>query len=594
MTSQQPAAPQMLMTLQEAIHELTQPGAEFEVKTEVIRGIETRVWGGCASSLREVLERHRDLPRDFLVYIDEHGRDHRLTYPEHYRACCRLAHALVHEFGVRKGDRIALAARNLPEWSVVFWAVTGIGAIIVPLNAWWTGPEMVYGLNDSGSKMIFADRERLERLMPHRGEIEGLETMVGLRCGAESLETEHTDETVADADVVRCEVVIAGAPETVSFPDVELHPDDDASIFYTSGTTGFPKGALGTHRNACSNLRATEYLKRRGEVRTGLVAPPIEDLDAPQPATLLSVPMFHVTGCQSTLLPALGGGSKLVITYKFDPAQTVELIEKEQISGFGGVPTLVWKVLEAPNFRDHDLSCVVRVAYGGAPAAPELVRRIQEEFPQAAPSNGYGLTETSAITSSNSGPEYVAKPDSAGLPMPPCSVKVCDEDGNELPTGEVGELWIHGPNVIKGYWNKPEATDETFVGGWLKSGDLARLDDEGFITICDRAKDMVIRGGENVYCTEVEAVLHEHADVLAAAVYGVADRVLGEEVAATLQVRRGSDAAPGELRAFALERLAGFKVPVEWELSEEPLPLNANGKVLKRDLRERAEARRAG
>ena len=574
-----PSTPQMLMTLQEAIHELTKPGAEFEVGTEVIRGIETNVWGGCASSLREVLERHKDLARDFLVYVDEHGKDHRLTYPEHYRACCRLAHALVHDFGVRKGDRIALAARNLPEWSVVFWAATGIGAIIVPLNAWWTGPEMVYGLNDSGSRMLFADGERLERILPHRSEVAGIETLVGLRLGP-------------DADALSLEQVLADVPEDVPFPDVDLDPDDDATIFYTSGTTGFPKGALGTHRNVCSNLRAAEFLKRRGEVRTGVVAPPIEDPEAPQPATLLSVPMFHVTGCHSTLVPALGGGSKLVITYKFDAAQTVELIEQEKVSGFGGVPTLVWKVLEAPNFRDHDLSSVIRVAYGGAPAAPELVRRIQEEFPQAAPSNGYGLTETSAITSSNAGPEYVAKPDSAGLPMPPCSVKVCDEQGNELATGEIGELWIHGPNVIKGYWNKPEATAETFVEGWLKSGDLARLDEEGFITICDRAKDMVIRAGENVYCSEVEAALHEHPDVLAAAVYGVADRVLGEEVAATLQMRSGAEVQPEQLRAFALERLAGFKVPVEWDLSTEPLPLNANGKILKRDLREKAEARR--
>lgn len=582
-----PPAPSMLMSLQEAIHELTRPGAEFEVGTETIRGVETRVWGGCASSLREVLERHKDLARDFLVYVDEHGEDHRLTYPEHYRACCRLADSLVRDFGIRKGDRIALAARNLPEWSVVFWAVTGIGAIVVPLNAWWTGPEMVYGLNDSGSRMLFADSERLERLQPHRGEVEGVEKLVGLRVARDPAGS-------GASDVLRLEELIGAAAEDVAFPEVALHPDDDATIFYTSGTTGFPKGALGTHRNVCSNLRAAEFLKRRGEVRTGIVAAPIEDLESPQPATLLSVPMFHVTGCHSTLVPALGGGSKLVITYKFDAAQTVELIEREKVSGFGGVPTLVWKVLEAPNFRDHDLSSVVRVAYGGAPAAPELVRRIQEEFPQAAPSNGYGLTETSAITSTNAGPEYVAKPDSAGLPVPPCSVKVCDEAGTELPTGAIGELWIHGPNVIKGYWNKPEATAETFVDGWLRSGDLARLDDEGFITICDRAKDMVIRGGENVYCSEVEAALHEHPQVLAAAVYGVADRVLGEEVAVTLQMRRGASVEAAELRAFALERLAGFKVPVEWELGTEPLPLNANGKIIKRELREAAEARRAG
>ncbi len=571
--------PPTLMPLQEAVEILTGPGGEFEPIMVEINGVLTKTWGGCFGSLAEVLEHSRSFAeRDFLVYVDRDESETRLTFAQHYADVCALAHTLIDEFDLGKGDRIAVAARNLPEWSVAFFAAASIGAVVVPLNAWWTGAEMVYGLSDSGTRLLIADEERLTRLAPHlaAGEVT-LDAGIALRSNGDLPAGWHHYREVLDRSSNR-----------EALPAVDIAPDDDATIFYTSGTTGYPKGALGTQRNICSNQRAAEYLKRRGEVRSGILVDP----DA-QPATLLSVPMFHVTGCHSTLLPVMASGGKLVLTYKFDAEQTVRLIEQEKVTTFGGVPTLVWRVLQASNFDECDLSSVVRVAYGGAPAAPELVRRIQEAFPQAAPSNGYGLTETSAITSTNAGPEYVAKPDSAGVPLPVCGIKVCDEEGNALAQGEIGELWISGPNVIKGYWNKPEATAETFVDGWLRSGDLARIDEDGFITICDRAKDMVIRGGENIYCAEVEAACQEHPDVASVAVYGVAEQILGEEVAATVQVQEGAAALDGQsLRAFCSERIAGFKVPTVWEFISEPLPLNANGKVLKRELRERAETRR--
>jgi long-chain acyl-CoA synthetase len=298
------------------------------------------------------------------------------------------------------------------------------------------------------------------------------------------------------------------------------------------------------------------------------------------------VPFFHVTGCHSVLVASSWAGHKLVMMHRWNPERALELIERERITSFGGVPSMVWQVLESPDFEHRDTSTVTHIGYGGAPAAPELVRRIRESFPAATASNGYGLTETSAITTTNNSVDYECKPASVGVPVPICDVKVVDEKGREVVPGEVGELWIRGPNVVKGYWGRPEATAETLTDGWLHSGDLARIDEEGFVYILDRAKDMLIRGGENVYCVEVEDVLFAHPEVMDAAVVGIPHRVLGEEVGAAVQLRPGSDASEESLRQHVAAHLAAFKVPVRIVLRPEPLPRNANGKILKRQLKQ--------
>lgn len=555
-----------MLSLEEANEQLTGEGADFEIRTEVIRGIPTRVMKGVPETLRSLLidsRRHGD--SDFLVFGEE-----RLTYEQHYRAAVSLAHALASDFGVVKGDRVAIAMRNYPEWPVAFFAAAALGAVVVPLNAWWQGEEMEYGLKDSGATVLIADHERYTRVAPHLSGLDLAGVLVTRWPAGGPPRPQHALSLSEKA---------APHSDKVELPDAVVDTDDDATIFYTSGTTGFPKGALGTHRNICTNVRTLDFLRERGALRTGAVPPP------GQPASLLSVPLFHVTGCHSTMVPALHIGAKLVMTYRFDPDETVRLIERERITSFGGVPTLVWKVLECASFGEHDLSSVVRVGYGGAPAAPELVKRLGEAFPTATPSNGYGLTETSAVTSSNAGDTYREKPESVGPAVPVCEIKVVSDAGEELPIGERGELWIKGPNVIKGYWNKPEATAEAFTDGWLHSGDVARLDEEGFIFIVDRAKDMVIRGGENVYCVEVEAALFEHEDIIDAAVFGVPDRVLGEEVGASVQLRAGSQAEPDEIAEYLRSRVAGFKVPRHWHLSHDHFPRNANGKTMKRTLR---------
>jgi acyl-CoA synthetase (AMP-forming)/AMP-acid ligase II len=470
--------------------------------------------------------------------------------------------------------------RNFPEWMIAFWGATAAGAIIVPLNAWWTGPELEYGIKDSGAKVLIADEERAQRLRPYSD------------LGLTGIIVARNEKPLEDGEDA-WDDVLGDVPADATPPDIELDPEDDATIFYTSGTTGFPKGALGTHRNICTNSMSLAYGFMAGAARKDADDTSAADAlsGATEMATMLSVPLFHVTGCHAMMLSAVAFGTKLVMMYKWDPERALELIERERITQIGGVPAMVWQLLESPKFAEADISSVKSIGYGGAPAPPELVRRIDELFPGRMPTNGWGMTETSSTASSNTGVDYLAKPDSCGPPLPVVDAKVVDENGETIPEGSdvAGELWVRGPNVVKGYWNKPEATAETFTSdGWLKTGDIAKIDDEGFIFITDRAKDMIIRGGENVYCAEVEAALFEHPAITDAAVFGIPHDVLGEEVAAAVVLRPGASADQGELQRHAREKLASFKVPVKIWFWDDELPRNAAGKIQKRDLRDQA------
>src|SRR5437660_7103598 len=427
---------------------------------------------------------------------------------------------------------------------------------------------------DSGAKVLFADGERAERMAPHLDGL-GLDAVIVARPEASPAPGQ---EQLID--------VLASSPSDGVLPDVDLGPEDDATIFYTSGTTGRPKGAVGTQRNICTNLMSLFFVAARGAMRARDGQSPLLTSSGEQNSYLLSVPLFHATGCHSVLVANTAAGGKLVMMHKWDPERALELIERERVTNFGGVPAMVWQVLDSPDFAKRDTSSVKSISYGGAPAPPELVKRIKEHFPVGLPSNGYGLTETSSVTTMNTGDDYVRKPESVGPPVPVCDVKVMDDDGEEVPAGEVGELWIKGPNIVRGYWHNPEATAATFTDGWLRSGDVARLDEEGFVFIVDRAKDMLIRGGENVYSVEVEAALFEHPAVADVAVIGIPHQVLGEEVGAVVQLRPGAAAGEEELRRHVAERLAAFKVPVRVWFREEPLPRNPAGKVLKRELRD--------
>lgn len=574
---------------------LTGPGQPFEIGEADIRGIPTRIWTTAPPTLRAVLElsaAHGD--SDFLVYEDE-----RVTFAEHFRTVATLAHALTERFGVERGDRVAIAMRNLPEWVTAFWAAISLGAIVVPLNAWWVGEELAYGLRDSGSKVVFVDEERQGRIAHHLTELHELEAMI-VTCeehdpdgGRRQAVGAHLDRVGADPmPVVPFAEVLDTTPPRTTLPTVDINPDDDATIFYTSGTTGQPKGAVGSHRNSVSNLMNLFFVATVGNTRrSGAVA---NVRSGGQNANLLSVPLFHATGCHAVLVSNTAAGGKLVMMHHFDPERALELIERERITIFGGVPTMVMQVIDSPDFAKRDTSSVQSISYGGAPAPPDLVRRIKEHFPTGAPGNGYGLTETSAMTTMNAGDDYVRKPDSVGPPAPVCDVAVVPEEyeGDEPPAEQevdptrTGELWIKGPNVVRGYWNRPKETALSFSKGWLHTGDVARIDEEGFVHIVDRAKDMIIRGGENIYCVEIESALYEHPAVADCAVIGVPDPVLGEEVGAVIVLRPGHEVAADELGRYVGERLAAFNVPTRFWFRSDPLPRNPAGKVLKRELRD--------
>ncbi|MDP1738344.1 MAG: class I adenylate-forming enzyme family protein [Caulobacter sp.] len=554
---------------------LTAPGSRFEIEEVMIDGVLTKTWKNSPPTLRDLVINGRAFAaREFLVYEDD-----RATFEGFHRAVAALAERLAAD-GVAKGDRVALVMRNLPEWPVAFFAAASLGAIVTPLNAWWTGPELQYGLADSGSKVAIVDPERLDRIIEHLPDCPAIERVYVCR---------H-DGPFDDARVRRLESVIGpvnswgGLPDR-PLPTTPILPDDPATIFYTSGTTGRPKGALGTHRTMTTNVLTTGAALARAFLRRG-ETPPVPSPDAPQRVTLLVVPMFHVTGCSATLCGALNNGGRLVLMRKWDALEGMMLIEREKVTATGGVPTIAWQLIEHPRRAEFDLSSIEGISYGGAPSAPELVRRIKEVWPTASAGNGWGMTETSATFTSNNAEDYENRPDSCGLAPAVGEMKIMSVEGDrELPAGEVGELWCKGPMVLRSYWNRPEATAETFVDGWVRTGDLARLDEEGFCFIIDRAKDMLIRGGENIYCIEVENVLYDHPAVMDAALIGIPHRTLGEEPGAVVTLKPGAEASEQELRAFVAARLAAFKVPVRVAFWSETLPRNANGKIMKSELK---------
>jgi long-chain acyl-CoA synthetase len=553
----------MTMSYADAAAAVTAPGERFETQHLPIRGIEYTLFRNCPPSLRELFATARLRGDDtFLVYEDE-----RWSFTDTMAAVDALGATLVERYGVTKGVRVAIGMRNYPEWVVSFAAITSIGAVSVSLNAWWTEEELDFALEDSGATVLIADAERVARA-----------ATACRRLGIRTVAVRTPAEEAGDADHWQ-DIVALGTP----LPDVVIEPDDDATILYTSGTTGRPKGAVSTHRAILQALlgfgcrTALDRLRRPEETPTG--GPPV---------FILIVPLFHVTGCVPVMLSCFASGLKLVIMYKWGPERALELIERERVTNFVGVPTQSWDLLESPRFADFDTSSLVSVGGGGAPAPPELVKRVANSFAKGRPSIGYGMTETNAYGPGNSGVDYTTHPTSTGRTTPILEIDVRDPDDRSLPVGERGEIWFKGPNLIRGYWNRPDATAETIVDGWLRTGDIGRVDEEGFVYVEDRAKDMVLRAGENVYCTEVEAAIYEHPAVYEAAVYGVPHDRLGEEVAATIYRRPGHMLTVEELQAHVGKRLALFKVPTKVILVDAPLPRNPAGKVLKRDLRDAA------
>lgn len=547
--------------------QLTAEGAPFHVEEIEVRGSPMRVYSAAPPSLREIwLSSMAFAERDYLVYNDE-----RWTYAEAHREVASIANWLAAQ-GVEPGDRVAIALRNYPEWLMVYWACVSTGIAAVGMNAWWVEDEMAYGLKDAAPKVLFCDQERLARFNNIRGDFPALKT-VGIRL-----------DQPADGVIDYAEVAAYGG----TLPEVAVDPDADACIFYTSGTTGYPKGAQLTHRGCVHNIMNLGFAGQVTTLSTCIVngVEPPNPEDASPISALITTPLFHVTANNCLAHAATVGGGKLVHTYRWDAGEALKLIEAEKVTNLTGVPVMSRELISHPDFDKYDTSTLLSVGGGGAQLQPDLVDKIDKAVSSARPSTGYGMTETSGIITSISGDFFLDKSSSCGPAMPVFEAKVVDASGNTLAQGQPGELWVRGAPVIKGYINRPEATAESITDGWMHTGDVATIDEDGFIFIVDRVKDMVLRGGENVYCSEVETTLHRIEEIAECSVFGIPDDRLGEEVGVSIYLKPGTSMSAEEIREFCQEHMAKHKIPRYIWFSDTPLPRNASGKFLKRELRD--------
>lgn len=546
------------------------PGGPYEVVETRVGDADFRLFRHAPRNLGELYREalaHGD--QDFYVYEDE-----RYTFADAYRSAQRVSEGL-RRLGVQPGDRVGIAMRNYPEWLWAFMGITDAGAVAVCMNAWWTGEEMMYAIRDSGLRTLFVDRERLEHLGPFLEE--KLLDVIAVR-------TEHTSgrgvmgwERFLDAPPD------AAAPQPGAAADVD--PEDYATLLYTSGSTAHPKGVISTHRAVIHALLGWE-----AAAALAAAMAPASQPSAFAPAMILTVPLFHVTGLNVQFLSSLRPGRKLVGMYKWDADKALAIIERERITDFNGVPTMAYELVRSANFGRHDLSSLKSMGGGGAAMAPEHSRRIAESSAgRVAPGTGYGMTETNGLATAIAGADLEVRPRSCGKPLPPVvDVKIVDPDGNEVPRGETGEIWIRGPMNFSGYWDRPDDTARTLTEGWVHTGDVGHMDEDDYVFITDRIKDMVIRGGENIGCQEVEAVILDHAGVEECVVFGVPDERLGETLAAVVKRVQGSELTAGDVRSHVGEHLARFKVPEYVWVGDEALPRIASGKLNKRGIRQQA------
>jgi acyl-CoA synthetase (AMP-forming)/AMP-acid ligase II len=484
--------------------------------------------------------------------------EQRLTFADLDRISERLARALAAR-GIAKGDRVAIAMRNCPTWIVCYMAIVKTGAVATLLNGWWEPLEMEHAIRLAEPRLIIADAPRAKRIAEKCDTFETIGLPIQL----------PVEEAVA-------ELLSAGEAELP-----EIGPHDDATILFTSGSTGEAKGALSSHRavTTATYTYATGLIVLLG-ILTKEGRPP-----GVQPRTLLSVPLFHVTGEVPVMLNSFVVGRCMVIMPKWDASEALRLIEKEKITYFVGVPTMSLELMTHPDREKYDLSSLTDITAGGAPRPISHVERLREEFPQAQPALGYGLTETNAAGCANYWGNYAAKPASTGRPQKPfMELAILGAEDRHLATGEVGEIAIRSAANIKCYWRNPEATDALFTGdGYVRTGDVGYLDEDGYLFIVDRKKDIIIRGGENISAAEVEAECYACPDVAEIAVFGAPDERLGEVPVAVVHVRNGL--SEESLRSFLEQRLARFKIPARFIFSAEPLPRLGTGKIDRRALK---------
>jgi len=518
----------------------------FKVGGAEIRGNQYRVFENAPPSLVGLFQHgagHGD--KDFLYFQDE-----TLTFTETWARACRFADALSSELGVKQGDRVAIAMRNYPEWCISYMAVISLGAVVVPLNAWWKRDELRYSLEDCQAKIIIADARRLELLASMKSDL-GL-TFILARGGADGADHSYED-LLAKSDVV-------------TPPSIDIKPDDDFCIVYTSGSTGHPKGVVLTHRGCVTALLSWSFIAATlKEARGG------KSIFGDNPGIILGIPLFHVTGSHAIFMLSWVVGRRVAIMYRWDAKLAVEMINQHKLTNFVGVPSQSFEMIDAAG--DTEMASLVDIGSGGAKRPPDHVRKLKEKFKNASSSSGYGLSETNALGCVISLSDYAKRPESTGRPVPPVTdIKIVDGERDCKP-GETGEIWIRSPANFREYLNLPEETAKAVTpDGWFRTGDLGKIDAEGFVYIVDRIKDMIIRGGENISCIEVENRAYEHPDVAEASVFSVPCDVLGERVGLVVYPKSGAAIEPAQLRAFMSEELAGFKTPERIWLAPAPLP----------------------
>ena len=551
----------MTDTFNEVVQQVTAKGQMFETK-EVLNdnGVTYTEYANFAENLKQFFDiglTHEE--KDWLVYENE-----RYTYKEVYERSAQVANALIAS-GIKKGDRVAICMQNNPEYIFSFMGIMGMGAVCVPLNSWWVPSEVIYGLEHSDAKLLIADKKRLQ----------GLESMRDVI----KVVTTYAD----DENFTSFNSFVEG--QSSSWPEVEINRNDYASIYYTSGSTGKPKGVLSSQKGILSTMFSWTCYSVVASQIAAKINPDATPLVSPDLAVLHCVPLFHVTGSHSAFLMSILIGRKIVMMKKWDAGEALKIIEEEKVSDITGVPTQTWELLSHPKKNDYDLSSLKVLGGGGGPRPAEHVKQLDEQF-EGRPGIGYGLSETNALATLGNGDEYVNHPSSTGRVVPPLTeIKILDNDWNEVAEGELGEIAIKTPASMVGYWKNDEATKECMNGdGWFRTGDLGKFEGP-FLYIVDRVKDMVIRGGENIACPEVEAAIYEHENVLEVCVFGVPDTRLGEIVSCCIYLKSGKVLDEEELRDFLASKLAPFKIPAVFNFSEIKLPRLASEKFDKPKLR---------
>ena len=551
----------------DAYRQITAPGAPWELCTLSLGNHDYRGFHKAASHLRELFapaRAHGD--REFLVYEGE-----RWSFTRLFALADAISNALISDAGVKKGDRVAIAMRNYPEWMAAFLGITAVGAVAVPLNSWGRTEELEYALDDAGARVVFCDEQRLAYLAPRLGERSS--TAIVARSSSRDM-PEHA---------LSLESFVSRHIGS-SAPEVELSPDDLAMMLYTSGTTGKPKGAASTQRAVCQAVACFEC-----SGTAAAMANP-EAIGAMMqsgfaPTVMLAYPLFHVSGLYSVFMLALRAGRRIVMMYKWDVNRALEYIAAERVTMFTGAPSMLLELLESPDFARHDTSSLMSLGAGGAATPGKLAKLMFERVKNPFPGAGWGMTETNALGSSFTGQAFGHRMGSSGFVQPIVELRFLDEEGEEVPPGVPGHIWMKSITLIQGYWNRPDANAKEFRDGWFNTGDIGYLDADGYLFLSDRAKDMVIRGGENVYPLEIESTLMNRADVIETVAFGVPDEQMGEEVALIVRAAPGSGLDAATVRSWLGERLAAFKVPRYIEFTTEPLPRNVMQKVLKRDIR---------